>query len=102
MPIPEFKCPNCSCMQYTRARSSNFVAFTNDYVCMECKEQIPAPVPLWGSIAFMVLGFPFACLGAFWIFANALSFNITGLAVGAGILIVGVVSFWYGLTSLRG
>ena len=91
----------CGSTNLTRVKPKELVAFAKDYQCVQCRRQFPAPVPVWAALLFMILGFPFACLGVLWIVANLASANPIALAIGAGILFMGATSFWKGITSFR-
>lgn len=97
----EFQCEQCGGKIFARVKPKEIVAFAKDYQCLQCRRQFPAPVPIWGAILFVVLGFPLACLGVFWIYANLSSGKPIALAIGAGILFMGATAFWKGLTSFR-
>ena len=94
------QCPECNSTNMLRVKPKDFVAFSSDYKCRDCDLQFPAPVPIWGSVLFIVLGLPFACLGAFWVYANLRSDNPIALIIGGGILAMGGASFAKGIASL--
>ncbi|MCG8583736.1 MAG: hypothetical protein MI757_03395 [Pirellulales bacterium] len=93
-------CDRCGSVNLTRVKPTGFVAFAKDYQCLDCNRQFPAPIPTWGSLLFICLGLPLACLGAFWIYANLIRMNPIALVIGGGILVMGATSFWKGITSL--
>ncbi len=96
----KLQCDSCGSIDLVRVNPKEIVAFAKDYQCLQCTRQFPAPVPLWGSLLFVILGLPLALLGAFWIYANLADGNQVALAIGAGLLFFGATSFWKGLTSL--
>ena len=95
------QCVECGSTNLRRVKTKELVAFAKDYQCVQCRRQFPAPVPVWGAMLFVTLGFPFACLGVFWIFANLASANPIAIAIGAGIFFMGATAFWKGLTAFR-
>lgn len=102
MGIPRsiLQCDSCGSVDLVRVNPKEIVAFAKDYQCLQCKRQFPAPVPMWGSLVFVILGLPLALLGAFWIYANLADGNQVAFAIGGGLLFMGATSFWKGLTSL--
>ncbi len=97
---PQIKCDNCGGTTLSRVKPKGVVAFSKDYQCLTCKRQFPAPVPIWGSFLFVILGAPLSCLGAFWIYANLASANQIALAIGGGMLFMGATSCWKGISSI--
>lgn len=92
-------CAECGGTNLTRVKPKEFVAFTKDYQCVQCRYQFPASIPIWVALLFIILGLPLACLGVLSIYVNFDLGRPIPLAIGAGILFMGAKVFWKGLTS---
>ena len=99
---PEFVCQNCGCRLFNRVKPEAGFAFAKDYQCRQCKEQVPAPTPLWGSLMMLLLGGIVTLLGAVMTvvgFANksvrAMGAGVVILVVGLGFISAGFRSFYY-------
>ena len=100
------KCINCESTNLTRVRPKNSIAFSRDFRCLDCQQQFPAKIPTWGSIVFMLLGLLLGSFGAVLTYLNLLNlFKLDfspslSFPFGLGMLTLGVVLFWNGLTSI--
>ena len=65
-----FTCESCGSTKFTRVKPEAGFAFAKDFMCVNCKEQVPAPVPNWGRVLMVVCGGCLAMLGALWIYVN--------------------------------
>jgi|GEM_PF-3099957 hypothetical protein len=99
---PEFVCQNCGCRLFNRVKPEAGFAFAHDYQCRQCKEQIPAPTPLWGSLMMLLLGGIIALIGAVMTvvaFANksvrGMGLGVVTLVVGLGFISAGYRSFYF-------
>lgn len=82
----EFVCENCGCRLFERVKPESGFAFAYDYQCRQCKEQIPAQVPLWGSLLMLGIGAAITLAGAA-IFLGGWM-NQSGIALIAGIVVL--------------
>jgi hypothetical protein len=101
-------CEKCGSEDFNRVKPKEIVAFSKDYQCVQCQLQFPAPVPIWGSLLFMITGIPLAAFGAMIVAAVLLKAldsrtepNLVPLGIGMGLCLLGSVAFWKGVTSLK-
>ena len=100
-PAP-MSCDNCGGVKFNRVKPLATFAFAKDFQCVECREQIPAPVPAWGSITMLVPGTLLFLLGVFYAVSTAFGgFNI-GVVLGTVLAIFGLKFAIAGLNSLIG
>lgn len=99
---PEFVCQNCGCKLFERVKSEAKFSFAKDYQCRQCKEQVPAPVPLWGSWGMILLGCFTALAGLVFLIAGwmnngmiTMGMGVASTIVGMGFISSGYRSFYY-------
>ena len=97
----EFECQNCGCKLFNRVKPESGFAFAKDFQCRQCKEQVPAPVPLWGAWLMILGGGGLAILGILWTYTNATRGNLIGSLVGAAMLVFGARFAMAGLSVLH-
>lgn len=98
----EFLCKNCGCKSFHRVKPEARFAFAKDYQCVECREQIPAPVPLWGALTMLFGGLLLVPVGGLLMLSNAFAGRIIGILLGVAILVFGVKFAAAGVSELRG
>ena len=95
-----FVCRNCGYKLFERVKPESGIAFAKDYQCRQCKEQIPAPVPLWGALLMLVLGVVIFLVGASGLLASIYYGFVFRACYSAAIAILGARFARSGLSSL--
>ncbi|MEO1529299.1 MAG: hypothetical protein AAFX06_28090, partial [Planctomycetota bacterium] len=80
----EFRCKNCGNRSFQRVRPEARFAFAKDYRCLECLEQVPAPVPIWGVVIMSIGGLGIASIGSLLLLVNLFRGGLIGLVLGGG------------------
>ncbi|MEL6108235.1 MAG: hypothetical protein AAFU85_19590 [Planctomycetota bacterium] len=97
-----FECKNCGCESFNRVKPEARFAFAKDYQCVECREQVPAPVPLWGALTMLFGGTGLVCVGGVLMIASAVDAALIPFFLSIAILVFGVKFASAGVGGLRG
>lgn len=91
-------CPNCGSTEYAKRRPKTLVAFMSDRMCKACKTRYTPPTPVWGGIAFILVGLALAGFGVFAMYSNVVARNggspgglamaIEGFLAGVGVVAI--------------
>lgn len=91
-------CPNCSSRRYSRIAPDRRVSFAYDRQCIDCGTTYVVPTPVWGAVAFVMIGIFFVLWGILNLFSGPGS--LASVILGIVGLMVGLASAKHGIGTL--
>jgi hypothetical protein len=98
-------CPSCGAAEFRKVRAKRWIAFSDDRICLSCNTRYALPTPLWAGVAFVVMGVIIFLGGALLMVGGVATLlrgmpDLLGLAIAAGLLILGVAAGIHGVRAL--